>query len=84
LVTPTITLIKSAFRAVYGVPLYAYIRTQKMESAAYMLEHTDKSVLQIAGEHGYDNGSKFASAFRQVKGMTPSAYRAAHRCEPNS
>ena len=57
---------------------------QKMESAAYMLEHTDKSVLQIAGEHGYDNGSKFASAFRQVKGMTPSAYRAAHRCEPNS
>lgn len=78
------TLIKSASRAVYGVPLYAYIRTQKMESAAYMLEHTDKSVLQIAGEHGYDNGSKFASAFRQVKGMTPSAYRAAHRCEPNS
>lgn len=73
------TLIKSAFRAVYGVPLYAYIRTQKMESAAYMLEHTDKSVLQIAGEHGYDNGSKFASAFRQVKGMTPSVYRAAHR-----
>lgn len=73
------TLIKNAFRAVYGIPLYAYIRAQKMESAAYMLEHTDKPVLQIAGEHGYDNGSKFANAFRQVKGMTPSAYRAAHQ-----
>ena len=46
-----------------------------MESAAYMLEYSDKSVIEIAGEHGYDNGSKFASAFRSVKGVTPSEYR---------
>lgn len=69
------THIRNTFKGVYGVSVYAFIRTQKMESAAYMLEHTDKSILEIAGEHGYDNGSKFASAFRDVKGMAPNEYR---------
>lgn len=75
------TYIKNACKAVYGVPLYVYIRTQKMESAAYMLESTDKSILEIAGEHGYDNGSKFARAFRDVKGMTPGEYRKRNKKE---
>lgn len=69
------TAIKSAFKAVYGISFYAYIKTLKMESASYMLEYTDKTVLEIAGEHGYDNASKFAVAFRSVKGMSPGEYR---------
>lgn len=69
------THIKNTFKGVYGVSPSAYIRTQKMESAAHMLEFTDKSILEIAGEHGYDNGSKFANAFRSVKGISPNAYR---------
>lgn len=71
----SITSIKNAFKAVYGVPFYAFIKAGKMESAACMLEHTDKSIAQIAGEHGYDNSGKFASAFRAVKGMSPGEYR---------
>lgn len=67
--------IKKTFKGVYGVSIGAYIRTRKMESAAYMLEYTDKSILDIANEHGYDNGSKFASAFRSVKGVNPTEYR---------
>lgn len=69
------TAVKSAFRAVYGVSFYAYLKAQKMESAAYMLEYTDRSVTEIAGAHGYDNASKFAVAFRSVKGMAPLEYR---------
>ncbi len=67
--------IKSAFKAVYGVSFYAFLKARKMESAAYMLEYTDKTILEIAGEHGYDNAGKFAGAFRSVKGMTPGEYR---------
>lgn len=67
--------IKKTFKGVYGVPIAAYIRTQKMESAVYMLEYTDKTILEIANEHGYNNGSKFASAFRSVKGCNPTEYR---------
>ena len=69
------TCIKNSFKAVYGVSFYAFIKARKMESAAYMLEHTDKPVVEIAGEHGYDNSSKFASAFRSVKGVSPGTYR---------
>lgn len=69
------TAIKSAFKAVYGVSFYVYIKTQKMESAAYMLEYTDKTVLDIANEHGYANSGKFAVAFRSVKGIAPQEYR---------
>ena len=67
--------IKSSFKAVFGVSYYSYIKTQKMESAAYMLEYTDKTVLDIANEHGYDNSSKFAASFRSVKGIAPAEYR---------
>lgn len=67
--------IKNIFKSVYGVPVGAYVRTIKMESAAYMLEYTDKTILEIAMEHGYDNGSKFAAAFRSVKGINPAQYR---------
>lgn len=69
------THIKNTFKGVYGVPIGAYIRTQKMESAAHMLEYTQKSIMDIASEHGYDNSSKFASAFRAVKGVAPNEYR---------
>ena len=69
------TNIKSAFRAVYGVPFYSFVKAQKMESAAYMLEYTDKTITEIANEHGYDNSGKFSSAFRAIKGVTPSCYR---------
>lgn len=71
--------VKKLFKSVYGVPVGAYIRTLKMESAAYMLEYTDKTILDIAGEHGYDNGSKFAAAFRSVKGLNPAEYRIAQK-----
>lgn len=77
--------IKNTFRSVYDVPVGAYVRTIKMESAAYMLEYTDKTILEIAMEHGYDNGSKFAAAFRSVKGMNPAQYRGeVHRKPKNS
>ena len=69
------TAIKTSFKAVFGVSFYAYIKARKMESAAYMLEYTNKTVSSIANEHGYDNCSKFATAFRSVKGLSPSEYR---------
>lgn len=72
------THIKNTFKEVYNTTPNAFIRNQKMESAAYMLEYTDKSILEIAGEHGYDNGSKFAGAFKNIKGMTPNQYRNAN------
>lgn len=73
------THIKKTFQCVYGVTPRAFILEQKIESAARMLEQTDKSVLEIANAHGYDNASKFAGVFRSIKGMPPNEYRNQNR-----
>ncbi len=69
------TVLKTAFKGVYGVPVYSYMRTQKMQLAAMLLRQTSLSVMDIAGKCGYDNGSKFAAAFRAVMGYSPNEYR---------
>ena len=69
------TLIKTCFKDVYGVSVYSYIRTQKMEKAAVMLRETEMQITEIAGALGYDNSSKFAKAFKDIQGVTPGAYR---------
>jgi AraC-like DNA-binding protein len=46
-----------------------------MNAAAVMLRQKNESVITIAADLGYDNASKFASAFKDVIGRTPSEYR---------
>ena len=69
------TKLKYCFRMVYGCSLYAYLRRQKMYAAAELLRTTDRNILDIAVDCGYDNGSKFAKAFRDVMGRSPRDYR---------
>lgn len=69
------TQLKNSFKGVYGVSVYSYIRSEKMQSAALLLEQTNCTILDIAGRYGYDNGSKFAKAFKDTIGMTPNEYR---------
>lgn len=69
------TQIKVCFHKVYGQPIYSYARSQRMEAASRLLTETDESILEIAGKFGYENGSKFARAFRTVIGVSPSEYR---------
>lgn len=73
------TSLKNAFKAVYGVPVYSYIRIQKMHAAARMLVYEDCSVAEAAYELGYKNASKFADAFRGVLEESPSEFRNRHR-----
>lgn len=72
------THLKSIFKGVYGVPIFSYMRIRKMQSAAQLLIHTERSIMEIANEFGYNNGSKFSAAFRQIMGETPSEYRKMH------
>lgn len=72
------TYLKNIFKAVYGVPVFSYMRIQKMQSAAQLLIHTEQSIGDIAYAFGYNNTSKFTSAFQKIMGETPSAYRKNH------
>ena len=69
------TQLKAAFQAVYGMSPAAFLRAQRMHGAAQLLRSTNRTVLDIAGQFGYDNPSKFARAFRDVIGISPNEYR---------
>lgn len=71
---PPATL-RKVFKAVYGVPIYRYIKGYKMKAAAAMLISEGLTVSEISQRLGYDNASKFAAAFRDIMGVTPQNYR---------
>ncbi len=75
------TQLKNSFKNEYGVSVYAYSRTQKMKDAAVLLRETGMTVIEIAGKYGYNNGSKFARAFRDVIGVSPKQYRMQTKAE---
>ena len=70
------TMINTSFRGVYGMTPAAFLRAQEMHAAALLLRESDRTVLDIASQFGYDNASKFAKAFRDVIGVPPNRYRA--------
>jgi len=72
------THLKNAFKGVYGMPVFSYMRVRTMHSAAQLLIHTEKTIAEIAEEFGYSNTSKFSAAFQSVMGDTPGDYRRCH------
>lgn len=69
------TQLKKCFKEVYGMPYYTYIKHYKMHKAVHYLEETNDSITTIAGLLGYDNPSKFISAFKSIIHYTPNEYR---------
>lgn len=70
-----LTTMKNCFKGVFGMGIYSYLRAYKMEVAAKELISTDKNILDIANLVGYENGSKFAKAFKDIVGVTPKKFR---------
>lgn len=69
------TAMKNCFKGIYGVPIYAYFRTYRLQIAERLLREGQLSIAQIASKIGYTNPNKFTSAFRSTYGMTPTAYK---------
>ena len=67
--------LRRSVKRVYGKPLYQCVRNYKMDLAAVVLQRSNRTVTDIAGEFGYDNSSKFAAAFRAALGCSPADYR---------
>lgn len=71
----TLTTLCSCFKEVFGHSVYSYMRNWRMNAAAVQLRQTDAPVITIASSLGYENASKFSSAFKAVMGKTPTEYR---------
>ncbi|MDD5935761.1 MAG: AraC family transcriptional regulator [Clostridiales bacterium] len=67
--------LKDTFKTVYGMPIATYMKNYRIKMAAQMLRETNDSIAVIASAVGYENQSKFASAFKDVYQILPTAYR---------
>ena len=69
--------LRLSFKNTYHIPLYDYIRREKMKRAMQLLSADHLSIRDISEQCGYKNAAKFAAAFHDVHGMTPSEFRKA-------
>ena len=62
-----------------GFTVTSYINYIRLKQAAFLLRTTDKSVLDIALEIGYDSHEGFTKSFKKKYGFTPSEYRSQNK-----
>lgn len=63
------------FLAHTGFTVMSYVNQMRIKKAVELLRNTDKTVLEIALEVGYDSHEGFTKAFKKHYGVTPSDYR---------
>jgi len=63
------------FKAHYNASPIQYLLTLRVQNAAALLRQTDKPITDIAFDSGFTDSNYFARQFRQVMGVSPSAYR---------
>ena len=67
--------LKNTFKGIYGQPIGTYMKVYRMKQAAALLRQTQATIAEIASQVGYENQSKFATAFRDVMKIAPAEYR---------
>jgi AraC-like DNA-binding protein len=66
------------FHRTFGEPPHRYLLTRRLERAASLLRHTDRTVSDICFAVGLRSVGSFTVSFGRAFGMSPTAYRAAH------
>lgn len=66
------------FSAQLGMSPSAYLERQRMAQARLLLDHTQRSVAEVARLVGFTDPLYFSTRFRHVAGVPPTRYRADH------
>lgn len=64
------------FAATYGITPAAYLARRRIERAQDLLRATNLTVTEVCLLVGYQSLGSFSTKFRQLVGVTPSAYQA--------
>ncbi|MCB1431322.1 MAG: helix-turn-helix transcriptional regulator [Alphaproteobacteria bacterium] len=64
-----------SFKSATGETPHAWLTRKRMERARDLLKTTSASMLDIAGQVGFESQSHFGYVFRKWSGMTPSGFR---------
>lgn len=65
----------SKLKSIADIGVNDYINTFRLEKAAYLLSHTDQSIMDIADAVGFANQRYFSTVFKQFYHTTPTMYR---------
>ncbi|MBO5073552.1 MAG: AraC family transcriptional regulator [Eubacterium sp.] len=63
------------FTSIVGKSLMAYVRDRRIAYACKMLNETERKVLDIALDFGFDSAQSFSRTFKSVTGMSQTEYR---------
>lgn len=63
------------FKQSLGISPYQYLLQQRIEWAKQLLKKTERSIMDIALECGFNSHSHLSKQFRQFTGTTPGMYR---------
>lgn len=63
------------FKKITGMTFIEYLNNLRINHAVKLLKETDKKIIHIAVECGFNNTANFNSIFKKFIGKTPSEYR---------
>jgi AraC-like DNA-binding protein len=70
------------FKTATGLPPHRFVVHRRIDAAAALLTGSRSSIGVIARKVGFTTASQFATAFRRVRGLTPTQYRAGRALGP--
>jgi len=77
------TILAEKFSRFLGQSPIAYIARWRIQMAMRKLESSDRNVVQIALEVGYESEAAFIRAFKRETGLSPAKYRRSLRSVPS-
>lgn len=69
------TEILRCFKSIIGQSPMNYLKTYRLQRAAYMIANTDHTIGQICEECGFNDNSYFTRSFKEIYHYTPHDYR---------
>jgi AraC family transcriptional regulator len=64
-----------SFRAVFHETPHTYVTRRRLDRAAVLLQRTDRAVIDVALEVGFENAAHFSRVFKRRFGSSPRGYR---------
>jgi AraC-like DNA-binding protein len=75
------TVLADRFTQLMGEPPLAYLARWRLQLGARRLLSTNRNVLQIANDVGYESEASFSRAFKRAFGLPPARYRRERKAE---
>jgi AraC-like DNA-binding protein len=66
---------REVFKTCTQIPLARYVLYRKVSNAAFEIMHSERQMLDIALDYGFESYDTFTRAFKRITGVTPREFR---------